>query len=150
MSKRSLEIIGVLAVILVVVVLLQRAAVPVTGQAPGETSKAADIKTPWGEADFQGIWSVELVVPLERPAGVTSAFYTDKEVADLDNERSQGSVFGNHIRAERGSEADVNGAYNSVFTSQRPTGRRTGMIIDPPDGKIPPLTPEAQKKQSTL
>jgi len=124
-------------VILVVFFLLQRAAAPVTGQAPTETSKAVDIKTLWGEADFQGIWSVELVVPLERPSGVTSAFYTDKEVADLDNERSQGSVFGNHIRAERGSEADVNGAYNSVFTSQRPTGRRTGMIIDPPDGKIP-------------
>jgi hypothetical protein len=66
-------------------------------------------------------------VPLERPPGVTTPFYTDKEVADLDNERSQGSVFGNHIRAERGSEADVNGAYNSVFTSQRPTGRRTSM-----------------------
>ena len=38
----------------------------------------------------------------------------------------------------------------AVFTSQRPTGRRTGMIIDPPDGKIPPLTPEAQKRQATL
>src|ERR1051326_7644813 len=150
MTKRYFELIGVLAAILVLFFLLQRVAVPVTGQAPAGTSKAADIKTPWGEADFQGIWSVELVVPLERPPGVTAAFYSDKEVADLDNERSQGSVFGNHIRADRGSEADVNGAYNSVFTSQRPTGKRTGMIIDPPDGKVPPLTPEAQKKQSEL
>jgi hypothetical protein len=148
--KRFLEIAGALAAILVVVLLLQRAAVPVTGQAPAGTGKSAEIKTPWGEADFQGIWSVELVVPLERPPGVTSAFYTDKEVADLDKERAQGSVFGNHIRAAPGSEADVNGAYNAVFTSQRPTGRRTAMIIDPPDGKIPPLTPEAQKRQSEL
>src|SRR5437016_13003613 len=150
MSKRSFEIIGALSVIVGVFVLLWLAPVPVKGQAPTATAKTAALKTPWGEADLQGIWSVELVVPLERPSGVTSWFYTDKEVADLDNERAQGSVFGNHIRAAPGSEADVNGAYNSVFTSQRPTGRRTAMIIDPPDGKIPPLTPEAQKRQSEL
>jgi hypothetical protein len=148
--KRFFEIVGALAAILVVIFLLQRAAVPVAGQAPAGTGKAAEIKTPWGEADFQGIWSVELVVPLERPPWATGAFYTDKEVADLDSQRSKGSVFGNHIRAAPGSEADVNGAYNDVFTSQRPTGRRTGMVIDPPDGKIPPLTPEAQKRQSEL
>jgi len=150
MSKRSLEVIGTLTVILGVFVLLQRAAVPVTGQAQTATAKAAGLKTPWGEADLQGIWSVELLVPLERPPGVTSEFYTEKEVAELDRERAEGSVFGNHVRAAPGSEADVAGAYNAVFTSQRPTGQRTGMIIDPPDGKIPPLTPEGQKRQATL
>jgi len=150
MSNRSLEVIGALTVILGVFVLLQRAAVPVTGQAPTTTAKAAGLKTPWGEADLRGIWSVELLVPLERPPGVTSEFYTEKEVAELDRERAEGSVFGNHVRAAPGSEADVAGAYNAVFTSQRPTGQRTGMIIDPPDGKIPPLTPEGQKRQATL
>ena len=150
MSKRSLEIIGAVTAIIVVSLLLQRVAIPVTGQAPDATAKAAGLKTPWGEADLQGIWSVELVVPLERPPGVTSQFYTEKEVAELDRERSEGSVFGNHIRAAPESEADVSGAYNAVFTSQRPTGRRTSMVIDPPDGKIPPLTPEAQKRQATL
>ena len=150
MSKPSLEIIGAVTAIIVVSLLLQRVAIPVTGQAPNATAKAAGLKTPWGEEDLQGIWSVELVVPLERPPGVTSQFYTEKEVAELDRERSEGSVFGNHIRAAPESEADVSGAYNAVFTSQRPTGRRTSMVIDPPDGKIPPLTPEAQKRQATL
>ncbi len=150
MSKRSLEVIGTLTVILGVFVLLQRAAVPVTGQAQTATAKAAGLKTPWGEADLRGIWSVELLVPLERPPGVTSEFYTEKEVAELDRERAEGSVFGNHVRAAPGSEADVAGAYNAVFTSQRPTGQRTGMIIDTPDGKIPPLTPDGQKRQATL
>jgi len=106
--------------------------------------------TPWGEPDLQGIWSVELLVPLERPNGVTTEFYTEEQVAELDRERAEGSVFGNHVRAERGSEADVAGAYNAVFTSQRPTGRRTGMVIDPPDGKVPPLTPEARARQTEL
>ena len=150
MSKRSLEVIGALTVFLGVLLLLERAPLPVTGQVPKATAKAAGLKTAWGEADLQGIWSVELVVPLERPAGVTTEFYTEQQVAELDRERAEGSVFGNHVRAPEGSEADVAGAYNSVFTSQRPTGRRTGMIIDPPDGKIPPLTPEARKRQGTL
>jgi hypothetical protein len=150
MSKRSLAVIGALTVILGVLVLLQRGAVPVISPTPTATAGAAGLKTSWGEADLQGIWSVELVVPLERPLGVISEFYTENEVEELDRERAQGSVFGNHIRAAPGSEADVAGAYNAVFTSQRPTGRRTSMIIDPPDGKIPPLTPEAKKRQATL
>src|SRR5206468_2605210 len=149
MSKRSFEVIGALTVIVGVFVLLWLAPVPVKGQAPAAKANAAALKTPWGEADLQGIWSVELVVPLERPPGVTSEFYTEKEVAELDRERAKGTVFGNQVRAAPGSEADVAGAYNSVFTSQRPTGRRTAMIIDPPDGKIPPLTPEARKRQAT-
>src|SRR2546422_4464000 len=149
MNKRSFQVIGVLTVIVGVFVLLRLAPVSVTGQAPTPSAKGVGLKTTWGEADLQGIWSVDLVVPLERPPGVTSEFYSEKEVAELDRERAQGSVFGNHVRAAPGSEADVAGAYNSVFTSQRPTGRRTSMIIDPPAGKIP-LTPEAQKRQTTL
>ena len=116
-------------------------------QAPDATPAP---RTPWGEPDFQGIWSVELLVPLERPDGITSEFYTEEQVAELDRERANTSVFGNHVRAERGSEADVAGAYNAVFTSQRPTGRRTAMIVDPPDGKVPPLTTEAQARQTEI
>jgi len=118
-----------------------------------QAAQAQDVTaplTPWGEPDLQGMWSVELLVPLERPNGVETEFYTQEQVAEIDRERAEGSVFGNHVRAERGSEADVAGAYNAVFTSQRPTSRRTGMIIDPPDGKVPPLTPEARARQTEL
>src|SRR5439155_20151404 len=62
----------------------------------------------------------------------------------------QKSVFGNHVRAERGTEADVAGAYDAVFTSQRRTALRTSMVIDPPTGKIPPLTAEAQQRQAAF
>ena len=105
-------------------------------------------QTPWGEPDLQGLWRVELLVPVERPDGLATEFYTEEQVAELDRQRAKMSVFGNHLRAEPGSEADVSGAYNSVVTSQRPTGRRTGMVIDPPDGKVPPMTSEAQARQA--
>src|SRR5207247_6730365 len=125
MSKRSFEVIGALTVIVGVFVLLWLAPVPVKGQAPAAKANAAALKTPWGEADLQGIWSVELVVPLERPPGVTSEFYTEKEIAELDRERAKGTVFGNQVRAAPRSEAHVAGAYNSVVTSLSPTSRPT-------------------------
>ena len=48
-------------------------------------------------------------------------------------------------RDARGSEADVAGAYNDAFGAMKRTGKRTSMITDPPNGRIPPTTAEAQK-----
>jgi hypothetical protein len=54
-------------------------------------------------------------------------------------------------RYERGSEQDVGGAYaTNIFLTHKPLGRRTSLIIDPPDGKIPPLTPEATKRRQAM
>jgi hypothetical protein len=52
---------------------------------------------------------------------------------------------GKDRRAERGTELDVAGSYNDVFKSHRRTGARTSRIVDPPNGRIPSLTPAAQK-----
>jgi hypothetical protein len=120
----------------------------VGGRAPASATSAAP-RTPWGEPDLQGIWTVELQVPLERPAGVTKEFYTEAEVAELDKQRAAAAHFGDRV-AKRGTEADVSGAYNSVFFSARRTGRQTSLIIDPPDGKLPPLTAEAQKRRAAF
>ena len=46
---------------------------------------------------------------------------------------------------ERGTELDVAGAYNGLFQSYKHAGMRTSMIVAPPDGLIPAMTPEAQK-----
>jgi hypothetical protein len=44
-----------------------------------------------------------------------------------------------------GTVADLAGAYNDVFTPKKRTGLRTSRIVDPPNGRLPPMTPEAQK-----
>ena len=59
------------------------------------------------------------------------------------SERS--ALLGRDKRVERGTELDVAGAYNAVFMSMKRTGARTSLIVDPPNGRIPPLTPQAQK-----
>ena len=105
---------------------------------------APSLKTAWGEPDLQGIWTDETATPLQRPARYANQeFFTEAERAELDRVRSE--VLGRERRAERGTERDVSGSYNNVFVSFKRTGARTSLIVDPPNGRIPPLTPEAQK-----
>ena len=109
-----------------------------------QTQSAAALKTAWGEPDLQGIWTDEASTPLQRPPKYANQeFFTATQRAELDRERS--ALLGRDKRGERGSELDVSGAYNAEFGSVRRTGTRTSMIADPPNGRIPPLTPEAQK-----
>ncbi len=110
-----------------------------------EASAAAPVlKTPWGEPDLQGIWTVESDTPLQRSAKYANQeFFTEAQREELDKERS--ALLGRDKRVERGTELDVAGAYNAVFMSKKRTGARTSMIVDPPNGRIPPLTPEAEK-----
>ncbi len=100
--------------------------------------------TPWGEPDLQGIWTDEADTSLQRPAKFANQeFFTEAQRAELDRERSE--LLGRDSRGERGTERDVDGSYNSVFLSVKHIGARTSKIVDPPNGRLPPLTPEAQK-----
>src|SRR3981189_566593 len=105
---------------------------------------AATLKSPWGEPDLQGIWTDESDTPLQRsPKFASQEFFTEAQRAELDRLRS--AFLGRDRRSERGTEADVAGAYNAVFTPLKRTGTRTSRIVDPPNGRLPALTPEAQK-----
>jgi hypothetical protein len=144
-----------LAALAVVIALLSLAPVPLSGQAPGGGVRNATAaagqqtaaRTSWGEPDLQGIWSGETLTPLERPARFKGRpVLSEKEAADLTAEILARP--GRDRRAERGTEKDVAGAYNAVWQAQADSlaDRRTSLISDPPDGRIPPLTPDAQKR----
>jgi hypothetical protein len=111
-------------------------------------ARSASLKTPWGEPDLQGIWNGETLTPLERPARWSDKpVLTPEEAAAV--EKWVASAPGRDDRSQRGTERDVAGAYNELWSPPRDVGlsdRRTGLIIDPPDGRIPPLTPDAAKK----
>jgi len=102
-------------------------------------------RTPWGDPDLQGIWTDPYQTPLQRPSQFANKeFFTDEERTKLDEQRA--GIPRRDQRVERGSERDVAGAYNAVFQSVRPTGKRTSLIVDPPDGRMPALTPDAAKR----
>jgi hypothetical protein len=105
---------------------------------------AAPLETPWGEPDLQGIWTDENDTPLQRPAKYANQeFFTAAQRAELNDARA--AVLGEDRRAARGSENDVASGYNSAFWSWKRIGARTSLIADPPNGRIPPLTPQAQQ-----
>src|SRR3984893_16427166 len=119
--------------------------VSITGtsaQAPAAsvTTPVPALKTSWGEPDLQGIWTDEFDTPLQRPAKYANQeFFTEAQRAELDKERSA-------VLTRFATEKDINGAYNAAtFFTTKHTGARTSKIVDPPNGRIPPLTPEAQK-----
>jgi hypothetical protein len=119
--------------------------VPLTrtsAQAPAVSGTA--LKTLWGEPDLQGIWTDEFDTPLQRPARYANQeFFTEAQREELDKQRA--AHFGSDPRQERGSAADVGGAYNTAFLMVKHVGPRTSLIVDPPNGRLPPQTPDVQR-----
>src|SRR5262245_4457009 len=98
-------------------VVLLASLMQVSAQAPVATATAptTTLTTPWGEPDLQGIWTDETDTPLQRsPKFANQEFFTEAQRAELDRQR--GAMLGRERRAERGTTADVAGAYNDVFT----------------------------------
>jgi hypothetical protein len=109
-----------------------------SAQAPASSNTA--LKTPWGEPDLQRIWTEEFDTPLQRTARFGSQeFFTETQREELDHQR--GAHYGNDPRQERGSAVDVRGAYNTTFLTIKHAGARTSMIVDLPNGRLPPPTP---------
>jgi len=126
------------------VVVLQLTTAPLWGQAAEATA--------WGHPNLEGIWLDVYSTPFERSRELGDReFATAEERAETDQARigldvSAGRSF---QRGPRGTAQDVSGAYNAVFTSVKPAGPRTSLVVDPPDGRLPSLTDEA-KKQSEM
>ena len=101
-------------------------------------------RLPWGDPDLEGIWTNATLTTLQRaPELGTKAFFTAEEAAAWEKQRIQAT------NADRPLRAGEVGAYNDAFFERGSRGvrsRRTSLIIDPPDGRIPAFTPEAQRK----
>ena len=131
--------------LLMVAVLLSFASVQLSGQVPA----ASDVpRTPWGAPDLQGIWNLDKETPFERAEELGDReFFTDEEMATRLEVLTGRPVRNQYrdTRKERGSEADVAGAYNAVWQRDRRTqvSRRTSQVIDPLNGRLPSLVPRS-------
>ena len=124
------------------VLILALAAVAAAQSQPAKTF--APPRTPWGDPDLQGVWSYATVTPLERAGGEAGkVVLDDEEVAKRDEEAVKGAD-----RRDGGAEADLARAYNAFWYDRGKSDGRTSLIVDPPDGRLPALTPEGQKRQA--
>ena len=117
----------------------------VAGQAPATGD--ATFRTPWGDPDLQGIWSYATITPLQRPGDLAGReFLTAEEVAEQN--RDEAVRASSERRGDLTAERDLALAYNQVWWDRGTSTGRTALIVDPTDGRLPSLTPEAEQRQA--
>ena len=133
--------------------------------AAGQPAEGSGPRTPWGDPDLQGVWTSATYTPLERPETLGArAFLTEEEAAQLAALVAEDGVDPLRARGVLAAETDEerqavtrqtqeNIHYdNAVWLTeeQRKTfsTRRTSLIVDPPDGRIPPRVPEAVEREA--
>jgi hypothetical protein len=129
-------------------------AATLAGQTKAAAHGAAVQRTSEGHPDLQGIWSYATITPLERPAELAGkAVLTAEEAAELErrNAEVQNRDRRDHAKTtERGTDgrSDVDRAYNQFWWDYGTStaGKQTSLIVDPADGRIPPLAPAARNR----
>ena len=110
-------------------------------------------RTPWGDPDLQGVWNDATSTPLQRPTELGGKdILNDEEAAEFQEQNAYNLT---RDRRDGGAQVDVNRAYNEHWMDARrlkiTADHRTSLIIDPPDGRIPPLvalSPERQRART--
>jgi hypothetical protein len=101
-------------------------------------------RTPWGDPDLQGVWDYRSITPLERPPELGEReFYTDEEIAELEAQAAR--------RMDEPPDDDapnlVHAQYMTDPGRQVDESRRTSLIVEPPDGRLPAMTEEGRARQ---
>jgi hypothetical protein len=111
---------------------------------PSKPLPATVPRTPWGDPDLRGYFITATYTPLQRPKDVTKPLYTVEEAIAAfkfatDADASADPAIVHYDWKEFGMEA---------WQSPVRPNMRTALVIDPPDGRLPPVTPEAQKRRA--
>jgi hypothetical protein len=118
------------------------AALPAAAQTettPAQTS----FRTSWGDPDLQGLWSNATLTPLERPDKVDKEYLTEAEAEELNRTGMERTLA--PIKFEVDASGELNDAYMELGQGVR--SRRTSLVVDPPNGKIP-YTPDGLKRRN--
>ncbi len=135
------------------VLLLATFAVVSPAPAPAAAQGEA-LRTPWGAPDLQGIWDFRTITPMERPETLgDQEFLTAEEAANLEQatvDRNAQLLAAEARRTEAGGNV---GAYNNFWMdrgTRTVSNRRTSLIVDPPNGRIPPVTADGQARKDAV
>ena len=98
-------------------------------------------RTPWGHPDLRGTWTNATTTPMERPAEFEGREFLTEEERMVRNP-------GSGISTEELTALMPTGAYNDFWLEKGNLSLRTSLLVDPPDGRYPPMTPEAVRRRS--
>ena len=119
------------------------------------------LQTAWGDPDLQGVWDYRTLTPLERPEELgDKAFLTEEEAATLERETVTRNELLLNRAPEKTAAADnvdrredgTPGFYNNFWLDRGTTAvatRRTSLIVDPPNGRLPSLTATAEERATS-
>ena len=154
MNRRSLVSIGLFALVVAVILPAHLAGQappasapkPAAAKAAPATKPYTPPKTPDGQPDLQGFWTNSTYVPLERPQGVTKEFYTPDEAEAA----IKAAAAREAAQTEPGTTADVHYDFSQFGLDRSQStiahSLRTSLIVDPPDGRMPPVNNEGKKR----
>lgn len=146
MSTRVFAILGALAAVIIGVALVAVRFAADAAKTPATTNNGHMARTPYGDPDLQGIWTIIEMdgVPFERPAELAGKEQVTAEEAEARVAQRVSSLINN----------DPTGNYGPEWRDHAPglarqkASTRTSVVVDPPDGRLPPLTPEAQTRMT--
>lgn len=161
-AATSVAIVAVATVWLSPIIGAGQAKKPRADAAPTARTKWVAPRTPWGSPDLQGIWTPSTTTPMERPKEFgTREFLTDHEIADLQRNEARAQV----DRATGNDDLPTTARWAVYPAGTPPTGaeynrywndpgrprrvwKRTSLVVDPPDGQLPPFTAELLRQRA--
>ena len=155
MDHRRLEALVAIATVCLI-------SLPAGAQTRAATREAPP-RTPWGDPDLQGIWNNSTLTPFQRPEALGDQdFLTEEEAASLEQAAAdRNSTLANRPALRTAADPTGNvdrgvdgapGSYNNFWMERGTTvlaTRRTSVIVDPPTGRFPPLTPETHDRMTS-